>query len=185
MSKPPNCYGEVLWLFWSKPNQCSPHHHVHIALGPTRQTARPKPLPGEHKSFTAALLSTQKSKRRWFCLAENDSREKIILLLGSAESLEVSAKSTAMWMRQEITGIFNGQECAWTGSPAAGCMHAAESGDWNSFLSTSWILSEHYLPKRLILRDSAVAIGDLRYSLHLCLYCRRPLQFWTVINREK
>lgn len=72
MSKPPDSYRDVSRLFWSKSCQWSPHHRVHVGLGPVPTL---KPPLGERKSFAVTPLSTQKSKRRWFCPAENDSRE--------------------------------------------------------------------------------------------------------------
>ena len=179
MSKSLNCYGEVLWLFLSKPCHCSPHHRVWSGKLPRQNhrwanTSVSQQHPSQHKNHRGGDFALQKMI----------AGKQIMFLLRSAQCLEVSAKSTDTGMRQETTGICNRQERAWTGSPAAGPMYTTGSVDSNGFLSTTCVLSEHHLPKNPKLRDSAVAIADYKYSLHLPLCCRTALQFWTVINRE-
>lgn len=118
-----------------------------------------------------------------FALQKMIAEKQIILSLRSARSLEVSANQLICeWdkKRQEYT---TGESTLKLDlqQPAA-CAPLNQLTE--SFLRTSWILSEHYLPKSPKLKDSAVALVDLRYSLHLHLYCRKPLQFQTVINGE-
>lgn len=178
MSKPLNGHGEVFWLFWSLASALLTTVSVLLWV-------RSDKFPSGKHCWGTWVFSQQNQRGGDFALQKTTAEKQVTLLLGSAHSPEVRAKSTAVWMRQGPTGICNGQERAWAASPAAGPVHTTELMDWNSFFSTSWILSERYLWKSPKWRDSAVAIIDLGYSLHLHLYGRKPLQFQIVINEGK
>lgn len=107
-----------------------------------------KPALGEHKPSAATALLAQEPQRGGdFALQKMTAERQITSLLGTAQSLEVSAKLTDVWTRQETRGIRNRQERAWPGSPAACPTHTTESVDWKS-PQHKLNPFKHYSPKK-------------------------------------
>lgn len=121
-----------------------------------------KPALGEHKPSAATALLTQETQRGGdFALQKMTAERQIMSLLGTAQSLEVSAKLTDVWTRQKREEYATDESVhdldLQQPAPRTPLNPLTES-----LLSTSWILSNTIHQKSPQLRDSPAAIIDLR-----------------------